>query len=164
MVLRWSRLWVALLVGCVVLAALFVVWPSGGALSGSPVGVVSWVRGRVRVWRVVYRSHTGAPRFAYVDLPRWYGPGRDPVLPLVISPHGRESFARANSALWGDLPALGPFAVVNPQGQGRVLTRASWGDPGQVDDLARMPGILSATLPWLRLDAHRVYAVGGSGG
>lgn len=72
--------------------------------------------------------------------------------------------ARANSAVWGDLPALGPFAVVNPQGQGRMLTRASWGDPGQIDDLARMPRILSAALPWLRIDRRRVYAVGGSMG
>jgi pimeloyl-ACP methyl ester carboxylesterase len=103
-------------------------------------------------------------RRAFLDLPRWYGPERDPPLPLVISPHGRQAMAQANSARWGNLPAQGVFAVVNPEGQGRVLGNASWGDPGQIADLARMPELLEQALPWLRLDRNRVYAVGGSMG
>src|SRR5205814_1965976 len=81
---------------------------------------------------------------------------------LVISPHGRGVTALANTRLWGALPARGPFAVVNPEGQGRRLTLYSWGDPGQIDDLARMPRILRRAIRWLRIGP--IYAVGGSMG
>jgi pimeloyl-ACP methyl ester carboxylesterase len=47
---------------------------------------------------------------------------------------------------------------------GRRLPLHSWGWRGQIDDLARMPSILRARLPWLRVDSRRVYAVGGSMG
>jgi poly(3-hydroxybutyrate) depolymerase len=126
--------------------------------------LLSHVRGPVRVWVVVYRSHDGRRHRAYLDLPRWYGPGHDPPIALVISPHGRQARAGWNSGLWGNLPARGDFAVVNPEGQGRVLGNESWGYPGQISDLARMPMLLRRALPWLRLDRHRVYAVGGSMG
>jgi pimeloyl-ACP methyl ester carboxylesterase len=121
-------------------------------------------RGRVRIWTIHYRAHTGAPRAAYVVLPAWYGPRRHPPIPLVISPHGRGVGGSTNARLWGQLPALGTFAVVNPDGQGRRLPRHSWGYRGQIDDLARMPTIIGRTLPWLRLDRSHVYAFGGSMG
>jgi pimeloyl-ACP methyl ester carboxylesterase len=121
-------------------------------------------RGLVRVWSVHYRSHNGAARRAYVLLPKWYGPGNDPAIPLVISPHGRGVSAYANLQLWGGLPAEGTFAVISPQGQGRKLARYSWGSAGQIDDLARMPKIAHLTLPWLHIDRTRIYAVGGSMG
>ena len=117
-----------------------------------------------RELEVHYVAHDGIRRAAYVLLPAWYGPHRHPAIPLVISPHGRGVDARANARLWGDLPARGPFAVVNPEGQGRRLELYSWGDPGQIDDLARMPRILRRALPWLRIAPHRIYAVGGSMG
>ena len=47
---------------------------------------------------------------------------------------------------------------------GRRLPLHSWGWEGQIDDLARMPSILRAARPWLRVDPSRVYAVGGSMG
>jgi enterochelin esterase-like enzyme len=118
----------------------------------------------VRLLRIEYRAWDGNRRPAYVLLPRWYGPRRDPAIPLIISPHGRGVPARYNVNFWGDLPAHGPFAVVNPDGQGRRLGLYSWGDAGQIDDLARMPQILRRKLPWLRIDPHRVYAFGGSMG
>jgi S-formylglutathione hydrolase FrmB len=118
----------------------------------------------VRLLRVGYRAWDGRTRRAYVILPRWYGPRHDPPIPLVISPHGRGVPARANVRIWGDLPARGPFAVVNPEGQGRRFALYSWGDPGQVDDLARMPAILRRNLPWLRIEPRRIYAFGGSMG
>ena len=118
----------------------------------------------VRVERIAYRAHDGLLRTAYVVLPSWYGPRDDPPLPLVISPHGRGIPARENVRLWGDLPALGRFAVVNPEGQGRRLALYSWGDPGQIDDLARMPELVHRALPWLRIDRRRIYAFGGSMG
>ena len=81
----------------------------------------SVVVGKVRIWRIAYRAHNGARRQAYVALPRSYRPGHAPPIPLVISPHGRGVTGRANVKLWGQLPAVGGFAVVSPDGQGRVL-------------------------------------------
>jgi len=54
--------------------------------------------------------------------------------------------------------------VINPEGQGRTLTLFSWGDPGEIRDLARMPRIAEHALSWLHIDRHRVYAFGGSMG
>jgi pimeloyl-ACP methyl ester carboxylesterase len=118
----------------------------------------------VRVWKIHYSAHNGARRAAYVLLPRWYGPKNNPLIPLIISPHGRGLSGRVNSAIWGNLPAAGPFAVVSPDGQGRRLTRYSWGFPGQIADLARMPAIVQRELPWLHLDLSKIYAFGGSMG
>lgn len=118
----------------------------------------------VRVVKVHYRAHNGKRRSAYVVLPAWYGPRKHPRLPLVISPHGRGITGRANARLWGALPARGGFAVVSPDGQGRVLALQSWGAVGQIDDLARMPRILHLALPWLHVDRRKIYAVGGSMG
>ena len=118
----------------------------------------------VRVVRIRYRAHDGLARLAYLILPASYKPGSDPAIPLVISPHGRGVGARANIRRWGNLPALGNFAVINPEGQGRRLTLFSWGDPGEIRDLARMPQIVRHAVPWLHIARHRVYAFGGSMG
>src|SRR5262249_19776003 len=111
-----------------------------------------------------YRAHNGDRRRAFVLLPSWYGPGRDPPLPLVISPHGRGVPARTTCRLWGDLPTVGGFGVVCPEGQGAHLRFYSWGAPGQIDDLSRMPALTNDALPWVRADPRRIYAVGGSMG
>ena len=140
------------LVAAAALAALLACVPASGAAS------------RVRVWKIQYRAHNGVRTDAWVVLPSWYGPHRHPAIPLIISPHGRGIGGRQNAELWGSLPAAGPFAVVNPDGQGRVLGRYSWGSWGQVEDLARMPEIVTATLPWLRIDRRRIFAYGGSMG
>lgn len=118
----------------------------------------------VRTVTVRYRAWNGASRRALLVIPRWYRPGLDPPIPLVISPHGRGLQPQTNLRFWGGLPAFGPFAVVAPEGQGRRLVLYSWGWRGQIDDLARMPRILEAALPWFHVDASRVYAVGGSMG
>jgi dipeptidyl aminopeptidase/acylaminoacyl peptidase len=118
----------------------------------------------VRTWTISYRAYDGALRGATVVLPSWYGPHRNPTIPLVISPHGRGGNGHGNAHLWGTLPGAGGFAVVNPDGEGRRLGRFSWGARGQIDDLARMPRIVQAALPWLRVDLERVYALGGSMG
>jgi pimeloyl-ACP methyl ester carboxylesterase len=118
----------------------------------------------VRDWWIHYRSFHGEIRTAIVVLPRWYGPLRSPPIPLVISPHGSGIEPHDNAVRWGNLPALGRFAVVNPEGQGAKLELYSWGSPAQISDLARMPSILRRTLPWLHIAPHRVYAVGGSMG
>ncbi len=118
----------------------------------------------VRVLAISYRAHDGLARRAYLIVPAWYGPKRHPPIPLVISPHGRGVGARTNIRRWGDLPAWGGFAVINPEGQGRRLTLYSWGDPGEIRDLARMRLIAEHAVPWLHIDRHRVYAFGGSMG
>ena len=118
----------------------------------------------VRKVVVRYRAWNGTTRRAIVVLPRWYGDRVHPPIPLVISPHGRGVTPETNMRFWGGLPAFGPFAVVNPEGQGRRLTLYSWGWRGEIDDLARMPTLLESALPWLHVDRRRIYAVGGSMG
>jgi pimeloyl-ACP methyl ester carboxylesterase len=118
----------------------------------------------VRILRIVYRADRGVLRHAYVVLPRWYGPRHDPPVPLVISPHGRDATAADNVGIWRSFPGTGSFAVVNPEGQGRRLTLASWGAPSQIRDLTRMPTIVTQALPWLRIDRRRIYAIGDSMG
>jgi pimeloyl-ACP methyl ester carboxylesterase len=130
------------------------------AAPGSSAGVEP----AVRTWTISYTAHNGAARAAYVVLPSWYGPGANSPLPLVISPHGRGGDGRANARFWRDLPALGRFAVVNPDGMGRRLANLSYGYHGQIDDLARMPDVAVAALPWLRFDRSRIYALGSSMG
>jgi poly(3-hydroxybutyrate) depolymerase len=121
--------------------------------------------GEIRQWGIRYRAHNGVLRWAVLVAPAQFGPRRpSPPLPLVISPHGRGVRARTNAKMWGNLPGRGTFAVICPGGMGRRLPLHSWGFPGQIDDLARMPAILTATRPWLRFDPDRVYAVGGSMG
>ena len=118
----------------------------------------------VRIWTISYTAHNGADRRAHVALPAWYKPGRNPPLPVVISPHGRGGDGRANARFWGDLPAVGQFAVINPDGMGRRFERFSYGYDGQIDDLAKMPDLVARALPWLRIDRTRIYALGTSMG
>jgi poly(3-hydroxybutyrate) depolymerase len=118
----------------------------------------------VRLWPIHYLAHDGLRRKAYVVLPRWYGPRNHPPIPLIISPHGRGVPAIDNVKIWGNLPAVGDFAVVNPEGQGRRLALYAWGDPGDIRDLAAMPGIVHEQLPWLHVKRRRIYAFGGSMG
>jgi hypothetical protein len=149
------------------LLALLAVVP-GAASAAEPVGLPPPAQiGRfdeVHIWTIHYRAHDGLLRRAFVVLPRWYGPNDHPPLPLVISPHGRGVPAIDNVRNWGNLPRFGRFALVCPEGQGRRLTLYSWGDPGEIDDLSKMPGIVRAALPWLRVDESRIYSFGSSQG
>jgi dipeptidyl aminopeptidase/acylaminoacyl peptidase len=113
---------------------------------------------------ITYTTHNGHQRNAYVQLPHGYGPGNNPAIPLVISPHGRGVDGKINTRRWGNLPTIGRFAVVNPDGYGRVLKLHSWGFRGQIDDLARMADIVEEELRWLHIDRTRLYAVGASMG
>lgn len=105
-----------------------------------------------------YVAHDGVRRAAWLLLPvAVHG-----SIPLIISPHGRGVDADENALIWGDLPGEGGFAVINPAGEGRRLHWFSWGAPGQIADLARMPAIARAH--GVHVDRHRVYAFGGSMG
>lgn len=145
------------------LAALLLALTALTAVSAAP-STAAWQSRATRVIRITYQAHDGLPRRAYVIVPADYGIDGSPSIPLIISPHGRGVGARENLKRWGRLPATGDFAVVVPEGQGRALTLFSWGDPGEIRDLARMPQIVQEALPWLHIDRHRVYAYGGSMG
>ncbi len=145
------------------LVALLVASAAMG-LVGSTATRAAWDDVGVRVFKIQYRTHDGFRRSAYVVLPDWYGSGNNPALPLVLSPHGRGVSAATNVRRWGNLPARGGFAVVSPEGQGRRLTRFSWGYSGQIDDLARMPYVVRRALPWLSVDRSRIFAFGTSMG
>src|SRR6266498_327888 len=120
--------------------------------------------GHARQITITYTTHDGRTRNAYVLLPHDYRPGQNPPIPLVISPHGRAVDGLINTRRYGDLPSIGRFAVVNPDGYGRKLPLHSWGAPEQIADLARMPEIVEAKLPWVHIDRTRLYAIGGSMG
>lgn len=122
------------------------------------------VRKTVRRIVISYVAHDGRRSRAYVLLPSSYRQGANPPIPLIISPHGRALNGRINASIWGNLPARGPFAVVNPSSRGRRLAGHSWGYKGHVDDLARMPQILARAIPWLKIDPRQIYAFGGSMG
>lgn len=100
-----------------------------------------------------------------VGTPSWYSPTRNPELPLVISPHARGGSAAKNAVRWGNLPGSRGFIVVAPSLRGRVLDeRRTWGYPPAMKRLVDSPAIARRLLPWLRWDAHRVYAAGFSMG
>ncbi len=146
-------------------AALVLSLPASASFGPGETGVTTvTTRGEVALWRIQYRAHNGLLRGATLVLPRWYGLGLHPRLPLVISPHGRGLSGLSNALLWGSLPAAGSFGVISPDGQGRLLGEYSWGSPGQIDDLARMPRLAEQALPWLRVNRRKVYAFGGSMG
>jgi poly(3-hydroxybutyrate) depolymerase len=147
-----------------VLAAVLATLVVASAPEAPATDLGSSARAGVKAWTIHYRAHSGKRRAATVLLPAWYGPRNNPPIPLIISPHGRGLSGRANAAIWGNLPARGGFAVVNPDGEGRRLPRHSWGFPGQIKDLAKMPEIVRLTLPWVRIDRRHIYAFGGSMG
>jgi dipeptidyl aminopeptidase/acylaminoacyl peptidase len=127
------------------------------AASGTHAGA------RIDVLSFHYRAHSGVRRIAFVLVPRGRRRHAEQI-PLVISPHGRGVGGRVNARRWGALPALGNFAVVSPDGSGRRLRNFSWGYGGQIDDLARMPELVSRRFPWLHVDRTRIYAFGTSMG
>lgn len=140
-------------------------WVAAAALVVAPLAAagafpVPKAQPLTRAVRIGYRAHNGAIRPAWLLLPVDYDGRRR--IPLVISPHGRGVGAAENADLWGDLPGEGDFAVINPSGEGRRTRFYSWGDPGQIDDLARMPAIAEAH--GVRVDRRRIYAIGGSMG
>jgi hypothetical protein len=106
-----------------------------------------------------YRAHDGRRHVLVVLVPR----RSHGLLPLVISPHGRGGDAVHACADWGDLPGYAEVAVACADDPGRVELHYSWGDPGEIADLARLPGIVARLLP-RRLAPDRVYAVGTSMG
>jgi pimeloyl-ACP methyl ester carboxylesterase len=142
------------------ISATALITTNTAAPSSHPAGV----GGAIRLVTIHYTAHNGADRLAYVLLPAWYGPKNNPLLPVVISPHGRNANGRSNSKYFGNLPAVGTFAVISPDGMGRRDTYKSYAYEGQIDDLAKMPDFAVEALPWLQIDRSRIYALGSSMG
>jgi pimeloyl-ACP methyl ester carboxylesterase len=137
----------------VVIAALVFVPPA--AAQYAPAQALGNTEARL----IHYIAHDGVSRTAWLLLPVTESRR---AIPLIISPHGRGVGAGQNALFWGDLPGEGDFAVINPAGEGRRLHWYSWGDPGQISDLARMPAI--AREHGVNVDPERIYAFGGSMG
>jgi poly(3-hydroxybutyrate) depolymerase len=137
---------------------------AGLCAPAATAAVPPFTRLPVRIVRFAYTTHGGERSYALLLLPGWYGPRDSPPIPLVISPHGRNTLPASEAKRWSDLPARGDFAVLLPAGHGRVLPLYSWGYPGQIDDLARMPQIVQRAVPWFHYRRRHVYAVGASMG
>jgi dienelactone hydrolase len=131
----------------------------------------------IAVCKLRYLGWNGTPVFAYAVLPlAWrQHPPSHPV-PLVISPHGRNNLAVANLPYWYDMPARWGFVLVCPDGVSRYHDPAdrgytglyTYGAPGHMKDLARMPEITEAVLRArgvaIRVDPARIYVAGSSMG
>jgi poly(3-hydroxybutyrate) depolymerase len=153
---RGLRRLVFLIISAALIAAAGTTAQTGSARTTTPAAPL--------VYTITYLAHTGDRREATVLLPAGYSPDANPAIPLVISPHGRGATGQSNATFWGSLPTVGHFAVVNPDGMGRRLKAFSYGAPGHIDDLARMPEIVTEALPWVRIDRSRIYALGSSMG
>src|SRR5574338_1716718 len=105
------------------LTAVVAAHAAGGRLGGAERSTGA----APRVYTITYVAHNGVEREATVLLPAGYGPRSNRPLPLVISPHGRGATGRSNATFWGNLPTVGSFAVVNPDGMGRRLANRSYG-------------------------------------
>ncbi|HEY7604290.1 MAG TPA: alpha/beta hydrolase-fold protein [Gaiellaceae bacterium] len=140
-----------------------------------------WPYARTRAYTVPYLAWDDKTvREAVIVMPSGWGPNHHPrPLPLVISPHGRNNFGWTNAAhYWRELPADGPFVLVCPDGLSRAHSKATspidqpppdpslftYGYRRWIDDLARMPKIVTATLPWLKIDLEKIYVLGSSMG
>ena len=114
----------------------------------------------------VPRAQCGAPVRRHRRARPQYGPGQP-----AAAASARDLASRPRRASAHERPTVGATSrrvasspSICPGGMGRRLPLHSWGWRGQIDDLARMPSILRAARPWLRIDVERVYAVGGSMG
>lgn len=149
---------------CALVVAAAASPPPGAAASSARAATSAPAMLPVRRVRFDYRTHDGKTSWAIVLLPGWYGPSRHPALPLIVCPHGRNTSPESTAKRWRDLPARGGFAVVLPAGQGRVLQLDSWGYPGQIDDLARMPQLVEKAVAGFSYLPTRLYAIGESMG
>ncbi len=141
------------LVAVLALAAAAATWASLGTASTGTRRLI-----------VRFRGPGGWHDSVLVALPAWYGPHRDPPLPLVVSPHSRGLTPSRWARRWGDLPGRFGLIVLDPGLHGRVIPRRSWAWPPDIAELARLPELVHRRLPWLRYDPHRVYAAGDSMG
>ena len=115
-----------------------------------------------RAIRISYRSYTGARRPAIVLVPRAYKPG-DPRSRSSSPPHsGRAASPARRMHTAGATCRDRSLRGRQPRGPGYSPRAVLLGSQGQIADLARMPDIVSARIPWLRIDRQRIYASGAA--
>jgi poly(3-hydroxybutyrate) depolymerase len=113
---------------------------------------------------VPYLAWNGRQRESVVLLPLDYRPNGTEKLPCIINPHARGVTPRQTAKLWGDLPTKERFLVICAGSAGRADPSCSWSCPGQIADLMDLPGVIAQSMPWVRIDTTRLYAVGVSMG
>jgi pimeloyl-ACP methyl ester carboxylesterase len=99
--------------------------------------------GRIRLVVGTYRTWRGNRVPLYVIEPA-RAPGER--LPVIVAVHARSGGGADACEPWLAVRRLPPVVIACPDGQGRVEGRFSWGAPGQVADLVRLPGVVAADL------------------
>ena len=118
-----------------------------------------------QTYAVPYFAWNGRPRTAVVVLPRDYLPGAaDEALPCIVEARGRNFSPASHARCWRDLPSTRGFIVICADSSGRRDPANSWGVAGQIDDLAELPAVVEASIPWVKVDRQRLYVVGPSMG
>ena len=111
-----------------------------------------------------YVAWNGTTQSATLLLPLGYDLDGSASLPCIVHLHGRGAKPIDSSTAWRDLPTRDGFAVICPNSVARDGTGNSWAVPGQIDDVLRMPDLVEAAVPGLRLDRDRLFLVGSSMG
>ena len=131
---------------------------AAGPLQALPVGAN-------QTYAVPYFAWNGRPRTAVVVLPRDYVPGAaDEALPCIVEARGRNYAPASHARCWRDLPTTRRFIVICADSSGRRDPSNSWGVAGQIDDLAELPAVIEASIPWVKIDRQRLYVAGPSMG
>lgn len=113
----------------------------------------------VRSW---YDAWNGRRRELRIAVPtRALAAGRAVPLLVTVRPAGLSLLCTDENMR---LAGRSGFALACPSGQGVVTRSFSYGAAGQISDLARMPALVAAQVPDLRIDSGRVYLAGSSMG
>ena len=157
---------VALLAGAM-LACAVIGWSAAApALASKAAGPRQALPvGPNQTYAVPYFAWNGRPRTAVVVLPRDYLPGAaGEALPCIVEARGRNFSPASHARCWRDLPSTRGFIVICADSSGRRDPANSWGVAGQIDDLAELPAVVEASIPWVKVDRQRLYVVGPSMG
>jgi pimeloyl-ACP methyl ester carboxylesterase len=113
----------------------------------------------VRSW---YAAWNGRRRELRIAVPtRALAAGRSVPLLVTVRPAGLSLLCTDETMAFAGRSG---FALACPSGQGVVTRSFSYGAAGQISDLARMPALIAAQVPDLRIDPARVYLAGSSMG
>ena len=161
-----KRRGVALATGVVLASAILGFALAGPAVAARAAGPLQALPvGANQTYAVPYFAWNGRPRTAVVVLPRDYVPGAaDEALPCIVEARGRNYAPASHARCWQDLPTTRGFIVICADSSGRRDPLNSWATAGQIDDLAELPGVIEASIPWVRIDRERLYVAGPSMG
>jgi hypothetical protein len=150
----------------VLATALLGLAPAGPAVAAEAAAPLRALPvGTNQTYAVPYFAWNGKPRTAVVVLPRGYVPGAaDEALPCIVEARGRNYAAASHARHWRDLPTTRGFIVICADSAGRRDPQNSWSVAGQIDDLAELPAVIEASIPWVKIDRRRLYVAGPSMG